>query len=44
MKKECQGAEFICPMEIRFDSQGGPIQETPDKKIDAWIQDIKKQL
>lgn len=44
MKKECKGAEFICPMEIRFDSQGGPIQETSDKKIDAWIQDIKKQL
>ena len=44
MKKECQGAEFICPMEIRFDSQGGPIQETSEKKIDVWIQDIKKQL
>lgn len=44
MMKECKGAEIIKPMEIKFDSQGGPILKTSEKKIDEWIADVKSSL
>lgn len=44
MIKACKGAEIIKPMEIQFDSQGGPILQTSEEKIDAWIDEIKHCL
>ena len=44
MTRECKGAEIIKPMEIKFDSQGGPILKTSEKKIDEWIADVKSSL
>ena len=44
MEKKCSGAEILCPKEIRFDSEGGPIMKTPEKEIDAWISDIREKL
>ena len=42
MEKECKGAEIINPMEIKFDSQGGSVLETPEDKINAWIEEIRQ--
>lgn len=44
MIKECKGAEIVNPMEIQFDSQGGPILKTPSDKINEWIAEIKSNL
>lgn len=44
MIKECKGAEIIKPMEIKFDSQGGPVLKTPEDKINEWIAEIKNSL
>ncbi len=44
MSKECKGAEIIQPMEIKFDSQGGPVLKTSESEIDEWIAGIKSTL
>ena len=44
MIKECEGAEIIKPMEVKFDSQGGAVLKTPEDKIDDWIAGIKNSL
>ena len=44
MKANCKGAEFSHEMEIQFDSTGGAHLETPEKKIDAWIEAVKKDI
>lgn len=44
MKKACKGAEFACEMEFRFDSQGGPKLETPQKVIDDWCRKVEMVL
>lgn len=44
MKANCKGAEFAHEMEIQFDSTGGAHMETPEKKIDAWIEAVKKDI
>ena len=44
MTKECKGAEVIHPMEVKFDSQGGPVLKTPEKKINEWIAEVKSSL
>ena len=44
MIKECKGAEIVKPMEIKFDSQGGPVLKTSEDKINAWIAEIKRNL
>lgn len=44
MKVNCKGAEFAHEMEIQFDSTGGAHLETPEKKIDAWIEAVKKDI
>lgn len=44
MKANCKGAEFAHEMEIQFDSTGEAHLETPEKKIDAWIEAVKKDI
>ena len=44
MKETCKGAEFMHEMEIQFDSMGKDHLETPESKIDAWVEQIKKEL
>ena len=44
MIKECKGAEIVKPMDIKFDSQGGPVLKTSEDKINAWIAEIKRNL
>ena len=44
MIKVCNGAEIIKPMEIQFDSQGGPVLETSEDQIDEWIAEIKRNI
>ena len=44
MISECKGAEIIQPLEIQFDSQGGPVLQTPEAKIDEWIDKVKGSL
>lgn len=44
MKKKCQGASFMHEMEIQFDSMGKDHLETPERKIDEWIEQIKEDL
>ena len=40
MTKAMKGARVEHPMEIRFDSTGGPRQVTPQKEVEAWISSI----
>ena len=35
---------LVHEMEIQFDSTGGAHLETPEKKIDAWIEAVKKDI
>ena len=44
MAEECKGAEIVHPMEIQFDSQGGPKLETSESKIEQWIAEIISSL
>lgn len=44
MKANCKGAEFAHEMEVQFDSTGGAHLETPEKKIAAWIEAVKKDI
>lgn len=44
MKKACTGAEIACPMQVRFDSNGGDHLETPESEIDVWAQNVKALL
>ena len=44
MKKACKGASFACEMEIKFDSSGGDHLETPEKDIDAWVEQVRKEV
>lgn len=37
-------AEIIKPMEIKFDSQGGPVLQTAEDKINDWIAEVKRSL
>lgn len=40
MKTTAAGASFGPALEVRFDSAGGPRQETPQADIDAWIESV----
>lgn len=40
MTAALKGADVEHPMEIRFDSTGGPKQVTSQKDVDAWIRSI----
>ena len=44
IKKACAGASFSNEMEIQFDSTGGANQETPQKEVKKWIENIKNTL
>lgn len=44
MKKVCKGASSACEMEIKFDSSGGNHLETPEKDIDAWVGQVRKEV
>lgn len=44
MAAACRNADIAVPTEIQFDSQGGDRLETPQSKIDAWIQSVKGLL
>ena len=44
MKNACPGADIVCEMQVRFDSNGGANLETPEPQIDAWAQNVKKLL
>lgn len=37
----CAGATFGPSMEIQFDSNGGDIQRTPQRDVDAWIEKVR---
>lgn len=41
IEKECKGADFVCEMEVKFDSTGGNHMETPETDIDAWVKKVK---
>lgn len=41
IKKICKGAEFACEMQIQFDSSGKDHLETPQEKIDEWIEKVR---
>ena len=40
MKAAARGASFGPAFEARFDSTGGPRQETPQTDVDAWIESV----
>lgn len=42
--KECKGAEIIQPMEIKFDSEGGPVLKTSEDRINQWIAQVEKEI
>ena len=44
MKQMCAGAKTACEMQVQFDSTGGDRLETPESRIDAWAQNVKKLL
>lgn len=44
MKAKCKGADFMHEMQIQFDSMGTDHLETPERVIDDWIKQIKKDL
>ena len=44
MKAACPGAAVACPMQVKFDSEGGPRLITPEKDLSAWAQDVRALL
>ncbi len=43
IKNICKGAILHHEMEVQFDSTGGSELVTPEKSIDAWIEQIKEE-
>lgn len=44
MEKACPGANLRCPMEIKFDADGGSFLETSTAELDKWLQSIRREL
>ena len=44
MKAFCKGADTVCEMQVRFDSEGGSTLVTPIEKITQWINQVQKIL
>ena len=44
MKNACPGADVVCDMQVKFDSNGGDHLETPESRIEAWAQSVKALL
>ena len=42
IRQDCFGADIKCPMEIRFDSQGGSSMKTPESNIKDWIDKVRR--
>ena len=44
IKNVCKGAAVRCQMKIQFDSTGGAELVTPEKDIEAWIEQVRKEI
>ena len=44
MKAACTGANTVCEMQVRFDSNGGSHLETPESEIESWAQRVRALL
>ena len=44
MKNACTGADVVCDMQVKFDSNGGDRLETPEAEIEAWAQSVRALL
>ena len=44
MKAACKDAQFICEMQVKFDSTGGAELKTPQCDIDKWIEQVSQAL
>ena len=44
IKTACPGATFACEMQVRFDSNGGALLETPEDEIESWAQRVRALL
>lgn len=44
MRKAATGAKCGPTLEVQFDSAGGATQETPQRKVNAWIDQVKQLL
>ena len=44
MQKKRKGAKSIGPMEIKYDSQGGPVLKSLENQIDEWIANVKSSM
>ncbi len=42
IQNTCKGARSICEMEIQFDPSGGDHMETPNAKVEEWIESVKR--
>ena len=40
----CVGAEIVCGMQVKFDSNGGDHLDTKETEIEAWAQKVKALL
>lgn len=44
IEASCLGAKFGPSLEIQFDSNGGDRQQTPQRKVDAWVEQVRGLL
>ena len=44
LKTACPGAQFGPELAVQFDSQGGSTQVTPQKQVEAWLEQVKTFL
>ncbi len=42
MQNACKGAKSVCEMQIQFDSSGGDCMETPNAKVEEWIESVRQ--
>ena len=40
----CSGADTLCSMQVKFDSNGGDHLETKQAEIETWVQKVKALL
>ena len=40
IEEACEGAEFGPSFEIQIDSNGGDVQKTPQRQVDAWVEEV----
>ena len=44
IEEACAGATFGPALEVQFDSEGGPVQKTPQRVVDAWAERVRALL